>query len=166
MEIAVLFEEGIEGDLPAPDWLQGVIEQTLVAERAGPTAEVSLLIAGQDRVHQLNRTFLGEDRPTDVLSFPMRPAAASAAGPAADEAAGGAGFVPPPDGLEHLGEVIISFPQAVVQAAEHGHATGREIAVLTVHGVLHLLGYDHDGPEAERKMQARERAILEQIADP
>jgi probable rRNA maturation factor len=154
MEITSLIEEGVEGDVPSPEWLRKVVEQTLVLEGASPSAEVSLLIAGQDRVHGLNRTFLGEDRPTDVLSFPMLSAAGDQAG-----------FVSPPDGLVHLGEVIISFPQAVIQAAEHRHSARREIAVLTIHGVLHLLGYDHDVPEAERVMKVRERQILEKIQD-
>jgi probable rRNA maturation factor len=149
MEITTLFEEGVEGDLPSPDWLREVVEQALAAEGASPSAEVSLVIAGQERVHELNLTFLGEDRPTDVLSFPML-----ATGPDQGH------FVAPPDGLVHLGEVIISFPQAVTQAAEHGHSPRREIAVLTIHGVLHLLGYDHDGPDAERAMKSRERVIL------
>ena len=152
MEISTLFEEGVEGDLPSPDWLRRVVELTLLAEGASPSAEVSLLIAGQDRVHELNRTFLGEDRPTDVLSFPML-------SPAGDQP----GFVSPPDGMVHLGEVIISLPQAVRQAEEHGHSSRREIAVLAVHGVLHLLGYDHDMPEAESRMKAREHDILERV---
>jgi probable rRNA maturation factor len=154
MEISTLFEEGVEGDLPSPDWLRGVVEVTLVAEEASPTAEVSLLISGQDRVHELNRTFLGEDRPTDVLSFPMLPPGGDASG-----------FVAPPDGLVHLGEVIISFPHAVAQAEEHGHSIRREVAILAIHGVLHLLGYDHDEPEAEGRMKGREQAILERIED-
>jgi probable rRNA maturation factor len=152
MEISTLFEEGVEGDLPSPDWLRRVVERTLVAEGASSSAEVSILIAGQDRVHELNRTFLGEDRPTDVLSFPML-------SPAGDQP----GFVSPPDGLTHLGEVIISFPQAVTQAVEHGHSLRKEIAVLAVHGVLHLLGYDHDVPDAEGRMKAKEREIMERI---
>jgi probable rRNA maturation factor len=152
MEINTLFEEGIEGDLPSPDWLKGVVELTLLAEGASPSAEVSLLIAGQDRVQELNRAFLGEDRPTDVLSFPML-------SPADDQS----GFVSPPDGMVHLGEVIISLPQAVRQAEEHGHSVRREIAVLVIHGVLHLLGYDHDMAEAEFRMKAREHDILERI---
>jgi probable rRNA maturation factor len=154
MEITALFEEGVEGDLPSADWLKGVVEQALVAEQANTAAEVSLLIAGEDRVHELNRVFLGEDRPTDVLSFPML-------SPAGDES----GFVSPPDGLVHLGEVIISFPQAVTQAAEHKHSARREIALLAVHGVLHLLGYDHDEPAAESRMKMREQAILATIQE-
>jgi len=71
--------------------------------------------------------------------------------------------VAPPDEIEHLGEVIISYPQAVIQAEEHHHSVKREIAILIIHGVLHLLGYEHDKPELERDMRAREAEILSYI---
>jgi len=69
-------------------------------------------------------------------------------------------FVQPPDGVLHLGEVIISYPQAVAQAEEHQHSVKREIAILIIHGVLHLLGYEHDKPELKRQMMTREAEIL------
>ena len=149
MEISVIFEKGLEGKAPPAEWLRGVVEKALTAEKAGTASEVSLLIAGQEKVHELNRDFLGEDRPTDVLSFPMT-----------SEAEQKAPFVTPPDGLEHLGEIIISLPQAVTQAEEHGHSVEREMAILIIHGVLHLLGYDHDVPEREGRMRSREAEIL------
>jgi len=154
MEIEVTFEDGLEGNPPQAEWLRRVAQKALNAENAGPAAEVSLLIAGQEKVHELNRTFLGEDRPTDVLSFPMTPSSEQKTQ-----------FVAPPDGLEHLGEIIISLPQAIAQAEERGHAVEREIAILIIHGVLHLLGYDHDVPEAERRMRDKEKEILALIQD-
>ena len=75
----------------------------------------------------------------------------------------GASFPQPPDGVRHLGEVIISYPQAVIQAEEHQHSVKRELAILIIHGVLHLLGYDHETPELEQQMIAREREILSYI---
>ena len=72
-------------------------------------------------------------------------------------------FVQPPDGVLHLGEVIISCPQAIMQAEEHQHSVKKEIAILRIHGVLHLLGYEHDEPERERQMRARETEILNQV---
>jgi probable rRNA maturation factor len=155
MEITVLFHRGTKPGSPPEEWLKEAIRKTLVAEGADPSSEVSLVITDQECIHQLNREYLGEDRPTDVLAFLMLPSGGETRG-----------FVSPPDGLAHLGEVIISLPQATAQAEEHGHSMGREIAILTVHGVLHLLGYDHDGPDAERSMKAREREILTQIHDP
>jgi probable rRNA maturation factor len=72
-------------------------------------------------------------------------------------------FVTAPDGIAHLGEVIISYPQAVKQAGEHRHSVKRELAILIIHGVLHLLRYDHDTLEPKRKMSAREAAILNSV---
>jgi probable rRNA maturation factor len=149
MEITVLYDEGLEGHPPPAEWLRNVVEQALTAENASPASEVSVLITGQDRIHELNRTYLDEDRPTDVLSFPMVPPGDNT------------GFIAPPDGLVHLGEIVISLPQATEQAREHAHSTQREIAILTIHGVLHLLGYDHAEPEEETRMKKREGEILE-----
>jgi probable rRNA maturation factor len=69
----------------------------------------------------------------------------------------------PPDGVLHLGEVIIAYPQAVIQAEEHRHSVKREVAILIIHGVLHLLGYRDDKPELKRLMSTREREILSYI---
>ena len=149
MEINVRFEEKLGGNPPPEVWLKSIVETALLSEKADPTSEVSLLIAGQERVHELNRTYLDEDHPTDVLSFPMTPS-----GGRRDE------FVSAPDGIRHLGDVIVSLPQATVQAREHGHSGDREIAILIIHGVLHLLGYDHDEPEREQSMRTRELEIL------
>jgi probable rRNA maturation factor len=152
MEISVLIDEGLEGRLEV-SWLKKIAEQVLAAEGASADVELGLLIASGERVRQLNRDYLGRDEPTDVLAF------------SAGEEVGGdlSPFVPPPDGVLHLGEVIISYPQAVVQAEEYKHSVKREIAVLIIHGVLHLLGYEHDKPELELKMRAREKEALSQI---
>jgi probable rRNA maturation factor len=63
----------------------------------------------------------------------------------------------------HLGEVIISYPQAVAQALEHKHSIFREITILIIHGVLHLMGYDHEEPEEACQMSAREAEILSRV---
>ncbi|MFC1985762.1 rRNA maturation RNase YbeY [Chloroflexota bacterium] len=153
MEINVLIDEGLEECLEA-SWLQNVAEKVLVAQTVDSKAELGLVIVGQERIRQLNLTYLGKDEPTDVLAFAML-----------TEQGGGdlAPFVAPPDGIQHLGEVIISYPQAVIQAEEYRHSVKREIAILIIHGVLHLLGYEHDKPELEREMRAREAEILSYI---
>ena len=150
MEINVLIDEDLEGCLEV-SWLQRVAEQALVAQDAGSAVELGLVITGQDRVQQLNRCYLGRDEPTDVLAFSMLPETDRPP------------FVTPPDGVLHLGEVIISYPQAVTQAEEHQHSVKREIAILIIHGVLHLLGFEHDKPELECEMRAREKEILSRI---
>jgi len=151
MEINVLIEPGLEGCLGV-DWLRSTAEQVLKAQEVSSSAELGLVIAGQARVQELNRNYLGRDEPTDVLAFSML----SAGGDLPP-------FVQPPDGVLHLGEVIIAYPQAVIQAEEHGHSVKREVAILIIHGVLHLLGYSDDKPELKRLMSAREKEILNYI---
>jgi len=152
MEINVLIDEGLEGCLDV-GWLQGIAEQALIAQNAGSNVELGLVIASQERVRQLNRSYLGRDEPTDVLAFPMLPAAE-------DIGADLPPFVTPPDGVVHLGEVIISYPQAVIQAEEQHHSIRTEIATLIIHGILHILGYKDDNPELKRQMSAKEAEIL------
>jgi len=157
MEINVLIDEDLE-DCPEVNWLESVAEKVLVAQGIGSRVELGVVIDSQERVQQLNQSYLGRDEPTDVLAFSMLPA----------EGEVGADFPPfviPPDGVLHLGEVIISYPQAIIQAREHQHSIKREIAILIIHGVLHLLGYEHDKPELERQMRAREAEILSYIEE-
>ncbi len=155
MEINILVDESLEGHLEV-SWLESVAKKVLVAQGVDFRVELGLVIAGQERVRQLNLSYLGKDEPTDVLAFSMLPEQPKGAL---------APFVAPPDGIKHLGEVIISYPQAVIQAEEHRHSVGRELAILIVHGVLHLLGYEHDKPELERNMRARETEILSYIEE-
>jgi len=151
VEINVLIEEGF-GEYLEEDWLQSVAERVLIAQGVSSEAELGLVIASQERIQQLNRDYLGRDRPTDVIAFPLLP----------ESSVGGdlLPFVPPPDGVSHLGEVIISYPQAVVQAEEQGHSIKKEITILIIHGILHLLGYEDEKPGLKRQMRAREKEIL------
>jgi len=108
------------------------------------SAELSLLLVSDSVMHDLNRDWRGKDRPTDVLAF-----AQAEEGPA-------------PDGL--LGDVVISVDTARRQAASLGHSLVVEADRLLVHGLLHLLGYDHERSPAEaRRMQRKERAVLRAI---
>ena len=151
MEINVLIDDGFEECLDI-NWLQSVVRQVLMAQDVSSDAEVGLVIASQERIQQLNRDYLGQDRPTDVIAFSLLPE--SSVGEDLPS------FVPPPDGVSHLGEVIISYPQAVTQAEEQGHSIKKEITILIIHGILHLLGYEDEKPELKRKMRAREKEIL------
>ncbi|MDO8687371.1 MAG: rRNA maturation RNase YbeY [Dehalococcoidales bacterium] len=152
MEISVLIDTDLKG-CPEAGWLESLAERVLIAQGVDSKAELSLAIVGQEKIHQLNLRYLGNDEPTDVLSFSMLPEPSGGITP----------FVTPPDGIKHLGEVIISYPQAVIQAAEHQHSVQREIATLFIHGALHIVGFDHDEPERERQMRARETEILSHI---
>ena len=152
MEINVLIDERLEGKLEL-SWLQGIAQQVLVAQGAGAEVEMGLVIATEERVKQLNRDYRGRDEPTDVLAFSTKEEIGADLPP----------FVQPPDGVLHLGEVIISYPQAAVQAEEHRHSLKKELTILIIHGVLHLLGYKHDKLELARRMRAREAELLSYV---
>ncbi len=154
MEINIIVDENLEG-CPQASWLQSIAEQVLVAEGADSSAELGLVIVNQSKIQELNLKYLGRDEPTDVIAFPMLPEPPAA--PAEKEPPS---FVRPPDGVAHLGEVIVSCPQAVIQAEERRHSVEKELAILIIHGILHLLGYDHEDPAPRRRMRAREAEIL------
>jgi probable rRNA maturation factor len=99
---------------------------------------------------------LGKDEPTDVIAFSMLPT---------EEKPDSPRFISPPDGVMHLGEVIISYPQAIRQAEERNHSIEKEITILIIHGVLHLLGYEDEKPELKQKMAVREKEILSYIEE-
>jgi probable rRNA maturation factor len=134
--------------------LQRIAVRTLEAEGILLPAEMGLVITDSKTIQKLNRTYRGEDKPTDVLAFHMIPGMSQESE---------LRFVGPPDGIQHLGEVVISYPQAVRQAQEQGHGVAQELALLIIHGILHLLGYDHELPEEDQQMKARENEILERL---
>lgn len=109
-----------------------------------PAADLTVVLTGDERVHALNRDFLGIDAPTDVLSFP-------------------ANEPDPETGGQYLGDIIISVQRAAAQAEARGHAVEAEVQLLTVHGVLHLLGHDHAEAEEKARMWAAQAEILERI---
>ena len=155
MEINVLVDDELT-EYPDSNWLESLVEQVLVTQNANSKAELGLVITTQEEIHRLNLNYLEEDKPTDVLSFPML---------AEPPGSGTIQFVTAPDGQQHLGEVIISYHQAIIQAEERHHSVNRELTILLIHGVLHLLGYDHNQPEPERLMKEKEIDILNQIEE-
>ena len=132
-------------------WLHEVIDATLAAQKINRPVELSLLITGDKEVHRLNREYRGIDATTDVISFAL------------SENTDGTKFITPPDRISRLGEVIISYPQAVSQARENRQTIKAELAWLVVHGLLHLLGYDHQDDKAEATMRKREDKILREF---
>lgn len=116
-------------------------------------AEVSLTIVGDQEIRALNNEYRGIDRPTDVLSFPLYEPEEI---PPLRSREAGAGKGPP----LLLGDVVISLPRAREQADAFGHSLERELCFLAVHGVLHLLGYDHGEPGEERRMREETEAVL------
>jgi len=131
--------------------LRRVAEVTFTQENVDSPVALSLLITDDETVHQLNRTYRGVDRTTDVLAFAFQ-----------DDFDQGS-FPRSPDGLTQLGEVIISYPKTIDQAKELGHQTEDELTILLIHGILHLLGYDHQLPKKEDLMKAKELRILSKL---
>ena len=153
MEINILIDKEYKNKVKST-WLKNVARQVQKAENVSEKSEMGLKITGDEEIHKLNLKYLDEDRPTDVLSFPMN-----------EQLEDAPVFVKVPDGKLHLGDIVISYPTALKQAEEHNHPVNREIAILLIHGILHLLGYDHDIPARERKMRRREAAILKIIEE-
>jgi probable rRNA maturation factor len=151
-QIGIHVEEKFRG-LADGGWVKKIVRQVLKAEGVAPPYEVSLVFTDSETVKQLNRDYRGVDKPTDVLAFYMLPQKG------ADDS-----FALPPDGVTRLGEVIISYPQAVEQAREQGHSPERELALLVIHGILHLLGYDHEETEEESEIREKEKELLERCS--
>lgn len=123
--------------------------QTLFEEGYHGSFEVSVTFAENAEIREINRTHRGNDRETDVLSFPMF---------------GEEGFPINPDtDCYMLGDIVISLEKAREQAREYGHGFVRELAFLTVHSMLHLLGYDHIREEDEKEMFGKQELILNSL---
>jgi probable rRNA maturation factor len=140
-------------DSPSPHWKE-LAQRTVetVLGRAGvPEGEVSVTFCGDEFIRELNRAYMGEDAPTDVLSFPLHEA-----GKWREEyrrsREEGRPFL--------LGEIVISLDRAAAQAQERGVEVEEEVALLLVHGALHLLGYDHHTEEEARAMEEETEACL------
>jgi len=129
--------------------LRRVARSVLDAEDVAPAVEVEVVLADEPTVQDLNRLYRGKDEPTDVLSFAAMESEA---------------FLAAPDEAPSLGEVVICLPIAQSQASDAGRAAPGEIAHLLTHGLLHLLGYDHEEDESEsQRMKAREDELLTQL---
>lgn len=135
------------------DLVYELVEHCLKIPKFDSEVELSLLITGDETVRDLNHRYRGINDTTDVLSFAL-----TEGDPDIPP------FIIPPDGIIHLGEVIISCPQAVMQAKSAGHDIDTEMSLLIVHGILHLLGYDHDKPDREIEMRGLEKKILDDVA--
>lgn len=134
------------------------IHQTLKEEGITVPCEINVLVTNNAGIQVINRESRNIDQPTDVLSFPMFQL--EAGNPPGDWTA----YQDPQTGMVPLGDMCISLEQAVAQASEFGHSVRREVGYLTIHSMLHLLGYDHlDEGEQKRQMRAREETIAASI---
>ena len=125
--------------------LERLASRALEAEAVAPPAELSILLADDATIHELNRTYRDTDSPTDVLSFAQGE---------------GEAFAQPEGAARHLGDVAISVDTARRQAAEYGVALQDELSHLLVHGILHLLGYDHQEQDDAAAMRLQEERVL------
>jgi probable rRNA maturation factor len=143
-----------------PDILETAARRTLARHCPAPAA-LTVVVTSDIAVQTLNRTYRGIDAPTDVLSF-----AAHDADDESDEesGAGRVHLVTPAELADelaaYLGDIVIALPYATRQAAHYGNSVDNELLLLTVHGVLHLLGYDHATPEEDDAMWNMQSAVL------
>ncbi|MGD8189035.1 rRNA maturation RNase YbeY [Brevibacillus ginsengisoli] len=135
-----------------------LIKRCLIAaaELEEVKGEVVVTLVDNARIHEINREYRGVDRPTDVISFAMNESTEGEPDIFIDEE-------DLDDFPNALGDIIISIPRTKEQAEEYGHSFERELGFLTVHGFLHLLGYDHGSPEEEKEMFGRQEEILAKI---
>lgn len=150
IEISVAHEGVEEGEPPSTRWVEMVIHRTLQVAGLDEPCEVSVLLTNDARIHELNRDYRGMDKPTDVLSFALEE----------DET-----VVLPPGFPRLLGDVIVSLDTIRRQAAEHAKTPAQECAWALCHGVLHLLGYDHQTDEEEDEMRGREQEVLASLGE-
>lgn len=126
------------------DLVERAAQAALEHESQPLDSELSIILTNDARLHELNLNYLGIDAPTDVLSFP-------------------ASETDPETGARYMGDILISVPRAQTQAEAAGHSLEAEVQLLVVHGVLHLLGYDHAEPEEKARMWKAQAEILERL---
>lgn len=135
----------IESSYPVPEnLLERAARAVLEHESESQAGELSIVLTDDDRLQELNRDYLGIDAPTDVLSFP-------------------ASETDPQTGARYIGDILISVPRARSQAEAGGHPVESELQLLVVHGMLHLLGYDHAEPEEKARMWKVQAEVLESL---
>ncbi|PFA96728.1 rRNA maturation RNase YbeY [Priestia megaterium] len=130
--------------------LEKLLEAAAIYESLQEDAEVSVTFVDNDRIQEINHQYRHKNQPTDVISFALEEMGEDEMQIIGDE-------MP-----RVLGDIVISIPKAHEQAEEYNHSFMRELGFLTVHGFLHLLGYDHETSEDEKEMFTRQKDILEQ----
>ena len=157
-KINLVFQQGGLQRLVISANIRTCINAVLKAEGVTAKCEINVLVTDDAGIREINRTSRNIDSATDVLSFPMFELSPG------ELPADWTEYEDPDTGLVPLGDMCISLERAIAQAKEFGHTTRREVGYLTIHSMLHLLGYDHldEGPQ-KRQMRAREEAIASKI---
>ena len=153
-EVEISRERPGLGHPEAARLIKRAVHRALDAEGVSQPCLISVMLTDDAGIRTVNREFRDIDRATDVLSFPMNELTPGAFDPDQCDRDMESGAL-------LLGDMMISLERCQAQGAEFGHGFGREIQYLTVHSILHLLGYDHvDEGEMKRRMRAREKAIM------
>ena len=157
-KINLVFEGNLFQKLVISATIRTCVNETLKAEGITVPCEINVLVTDDAGIQTVNKASRNIDKPTDVLSFPMFNLKAGQPPQDWQE------YIDPGTGLCPLGDMCISLERAIAQAKEFGHSTKREVGYLTIHSMLHLLGYDHlDEGEQKRQMRGREETIAAQI---
>ena len=158
LKLNLTYEKPSLLNVPVTRNIRRCVEATLDAEGITALCEINILVTDDMGIHAINLASRSIDRPTDVLSFPMFEL--EPGNPPADWS----GYRDPGTNAVPLGDMVISLERARAQAREFGHSVKREVGYLTIHSMLHLLGYDHldEGP-MKKQMRAREEAIASTI---
>lgn len=152
-------DEQAERVMDLPRW-EALARAVLEAEGVSGEAELALMFVDEATIAELNGTFMGQTGPTDVLAFPIDASDDIGTGRSPDGSTTGPDREPPDDVPMLLGDVVICPAVAARNAPAHAGTFDDEIALLVVHGILHVLGMDHATPEETEVMQARERDLL------
>ena len=142
-KISVVIPEEYQDFIPE-EILCSAAEAVLRQEELPDSPSVSILVTDNDHIRELNQRYRGIDKPTDVLAFETD-------------------FLDPDLETRYLGDVVISYPQAKSQAESRGHTIEAELQLLAVHGILHLLGYDHDTDAKKSEMWSMQGRILREL---
>jgi probable rRNA maturation factor len=142
-KIALVIQENYKDQI-SDKLLYSAVEATLLHVSPPDSPSVTVLITNDDYIQELNQRYRGIDKPTDVLAFETD-------------------FTDPDLETRYLGDVIISYPQAKYQAESRGHSAEAELQLLVIHGMLHLLGYDHDLEARKQEMWSIQSRILKSL---
>ena len=159
--INISFDQPSLRMLPLRSHIKRCVCTALSVQQVDVPCEINVLVTNDATIREINRIQRGIDSATDVLSFPMFELTAG------ELPEDWTPYQDPDSGYVPLGDMALSLERAKAQAKQYGHSARREIGYLTVHSVLHLLGYDHmDEGEEKQKMRAREETILAEIVLP
>lgn len=161
LEVFVADEQSAE-PVDVDRW-EALARSVLEAEGVEGEAELALMFVDEASMAELNGTFMGEEGPTDVLAFPLDAADEVTTGRSPDGSTSGPDREPPSDQPLLLGDVVICPAVAARNAPQHAGTYIDELALLIVHGILHVMGMDHATPAQTEVMQARERQLLDRF---